>query len=244
MMSNRMMTTGGAVEDVPNRSLEFTAANSESLELSSANWGSYNRNKWAFSCWAQRKGDVTNDSLFSKYGSGTSNQEIEIRFDLFRAITVHTGNATTNGTISTTQYFSAGSGFEVGNWYHIYVTFDTSRAAADVLQLIVDGTRVTDITSETQPVGAVKTSTTLVRLGRQSEGSAAANAYIYQPAFFSGTIPTMGNLVSGGSPRDIRSVTGLYSLLHTTDASTLENDEVIGTNWTNNNTVVKSTTVP
>ena len=234
----------GGGGDVPNRSLDLVSASSQSLEQSDANWGSYNRNKWAVSCWAQRKGDITNDSLFSKYGSGASNQEIEIRFDLFRAITVHTGNATTNGTISTTQYFSAGSGFEVGNWYHIYVTFDASRDAADVLQLIVGGTRVTDIQSETQPIGNIKTSTTPVRIGRQSEGSAPANASIYQPAFFSGVIPNVADVINAGNPVDIRGETGLHSLLHTTDSSVIAADEVLASAWTNNNTVTKSELIP
>ena len=242
MMVHRMLQSSGMKEDVPNRALEFTSSSAQSLELSNADWGTYNRSKWAISLWAQRKSDLSSDGLFSKTQS--FQQEINVRFDFWRQIAVETFNETTNGVLTTPAEFDPGAGYEAGYWYHIFVAFDAAASSSDVLQLWVDGTRVTSFASETQPVGNVSERTSRVRIGRQGDDSYAANAYVYQPAFFSGAIPNISDLISGGAPKDIRELSGLYSLLHTTADSTLEDDEVIATAWTNNNSVSKSTLVP
>ena len=244
MDANIVPNVVAAVNDIPNRSLDFTAASNQSLQLSTANFGAYNKAKWAFSCWAQRKSDLSTDAIFSIGNSSGVGEAIFVKFDFWRQIAVTTDNVTTAGQLVTPTEFSAGSGYEAGNWYHIYVTFDASLTAADRLQLIVDGTRITSFATQTNPDGNIKTITGLVRLGRQAEDSYAADAYIYQPAFFSGVIPNVSSLRSGSSPVDLRGMSGLWSLLHTTASSTLEDDEVISTNWTNNNTVIKSSTVP
>lgn len=244
MMAQRLMLPAGfGGGEIPNRSLEFTATSNQSLELSNTNWGSYDRSKWAFSCWARRKSSLSTDTIISRGRIDGATMEFNIKFDFWRQIRVETFNTTTNGVLVTPVESSAGHGYEAGSFYHILVAFDASLTAADRLQLYVNGVRVTSFATSTDPVGDVNTTMGITRIGRQTENSYAANAYIYQPAFFSGTIPALSNLTSGGRPKDLRGKFGLWSLLHTTDTSTLEDDEIISANWTNNNTVVKSTVV-
>ena len=230
-------------EDIPTRSLEFVAASNQSLELSNADWGTYDRSKFAISLWARRKGDNSSDGLFSKTQS--FQWEFNIRFEFWRQIAVETFNETSNGTLLTPAEYDAGAGYEVDNWYHILVTFDASASAGDVLQLWIDGTRITSFATNTQPVGNVSERTSRVRIGRQGDDSYPANAYVYQPALFSGVHPSVSDLrTAEGKPRDIRGLSGLHCLLHTTADSTLEDDEILATNWTNNNAVAKYAGIP
>lgn len=107
------------------------------------------------------------------------------------------------------------------------------------MRLWIDGVEDSPVT-ETDPVGTPVVSSSGVRQGTGFDG------LLYQPAMFSGTLPDITNVYNSSTskPKELKTLPGLFSLLPTDTIDVLEDDFVIATNWTNNNGVIKSTTIP
>ena len=120
-----------------------------------------------------------------------------------------------------------------------------NATAANRLRIWVDGTEIASFSNRANPPQtSLYNSTADIRIGSNQENGTYHDGLIYQFAYFSGVDVPISQLISGGRPIDVKHISGLYSLLDTTYGIPLEDDYVLSTNWTNNNTVIKSTVVP
>lgn len=238
MLANRirMISPSGGV---PTRSLDFEASSSQYLSMSSANWGAYSRSKYGFSVWVKRE-TGTGDQFILQKGDNGTRQEFQLQFATSGELEARSYvSGSINGRIVTNATYTSTSA-----WYHIYYQFDSTAASADRMRIWVNGTEVTSFAVDTNPSAATSTDTGIVLMGVQADLSLPFDGLMYQPSFFSGTLPTIGQLYNAGSPVNVIGLSGLWSLLNTNATNALEDDYVLAANWTNNNTVIKSTTIP
>lgn len=243
MIPQRMVMSGRKVVVTPTRSLDFESSSSQDLRMSGTNFGTLNSRKWTYHVWFKRE-STGNHFIVHKFDGPGFVQPVNFLFDASNHLDIRVRDnapAIIGRLVTTASYTDT-------NWHQMVIYWDTANAtSADRLQLYVDQSRETSFATNTQPsLNADMYDTTAATLYVGVNGG-VANYYdglLYQQAFFDNALPAISMLHSGGSPVDLRGMSGLYSLLHTTDSSTLEDDEVISTNWTNTNGVVKSTTVP
>jgi len=224
----------------PTHSLDFESGSSQYLSISSANWGAYNRSKYAYSIWVKKEtGSGADMTIFQKGDNGTK-REFDISFQGAGELDIrsYVSNAINGRLLTNTTYTSTSA------WYHIYYQFDSSASSADRMRLWVDGGEVTSFATDTNPTSATSTDTGIVNIGASGSPSQFFDGLIYQPAFFSGTLPTIGQVYNAGDPLDVSGLPGLWSLLNTNATDASEDDYVLASNWTNVNTVIKSTTIP
>jgi hypothetical protein len=227
---------GGA----PTRSLSFVAASTQYLSMSSANWGSYNRAKWAYSCWFNTStGNVQFISKADQTNAAASEFYIKLNSGAVEILSY--SGAAADGELRTTA-----TTFADGNWHNLLFWFDSANATAgNRMQLWLDGTKISSFSVQSNPTGAVDTTAELTRIGAIANDPASdMDGLIYQSAFYSGTLPSIGAIYNAGSPLDVSGISGLYSLLNTNATDPLTQDFVLATAWTNNNTVTKSSTIP
>lgn len=230
--------------DIPTRSLSYTAASSQNLFMSGANFGTLNSKKWTCHIWFKRSSTGATQYIVHKVNGAATIQPINILFSSTDKIDIRIrDNAQTIiGRLVTTASYND------SNWHQMIVYWDTANAtSADRLHLWVDGARVTSFTTNTQPsLSADMYDTTAADVYIGSNGGVANyfNGLLYQQAFFDNALPAAASLINGTSPVNVKGISGLYSLLHTNAADALEDDYVLSTNWTNTNAVTKSTTVP
>lgn len=226
---------------LPTRSLDFEASSSQYLSMSDTNFGAFDRDKGTFSFWAKAEtftgsqGNIITQAVASQFCFALGfNSAGSVRFDL------STNGSTFDGVLVTNATYSSGT------WYHIKALYDMQNATAgNRMRLWVAGSEISSFSVDSNPPQtSLFNSTAAIEIGRNSDDSAYYDGLLDQPGYFSGVDAPIAQLISGGSPVDVRGVSGLYSLLHTTAASTLEDDYVLATNWTNNNGVIKSTDVP
>lgn len=218
---------------VPKSSIDFEASSSQYLELSNANFGSYDHAKFALSVWVKRE---STGALMPIVAKRTGGNEFQLIFESAGNITLRTFDAS-NGEIKTTATYNSTS-----VWYHILAHYDGNNATAgDRMRLWVDGTEITSFATDTNPNGAVASAGGSVRIGGFS--SSYFDGLIYQPAFFSGSLPAIGSVYNAGAPMDISGLTGLHSLL-SCKWGDITKDQILAANWTNNNAAVSSLTVP
>lgn len=230
----------GAAGNIPTHSLDFESSSSQYLTLSSADWGGYDRSKYGISVWVKLESAARDAMILIKGGVGAADSEFFFAFDTNGSIEARSYvGGSINGRIVTTNTFNSTS-----DWYHLYYQFDSAASSSDRMRLWVNGTEITSFVVDTNPNSNTNTGTGVVRMGIYPALTNAFDGLMYQPCFFSGTLPTIGQLYDAGSPVDVTGLTGLWSLLNTNATNPLEDDYVLATNWTNVNTVVKSTTVP
>ncbi len=222
---------------VPSKSLDFELDSSQSLNITSANWGSYDRAKFAISLWFNKETNSTSTML---YKGNATNHEFRLEFatgNLLQFTTYASDGTTINGRLRTTASYSTGT------WRHVLIHFDSANATAgDRMRMWVDGSEVTAFDVDTNPTEAANTNAHPVYYGARVAAS-YYDGLIYQASFFSGTLPAIGTLYNAGDPMSVDGMTGLWSTLDVA-GDVVESDGVLAANWTNTNTVVSSATVP
>lgn len=229
-----------SAESLPLYSLDFERGSSQYLSMSDANFGAYDKAKWAISVWV--KFETSANSVICSHGdNGTGQRAFDIRLNGTSKIDITTSSdgSTANGRLVTTDSFSS-----TADWYHILIWYDSANATAgDRMRLWVNGVEVTSFTTDTNPSAAVFNSTEAVRIGANASVTTFFDGLIYQFAFFSGVLPTISQVYNAGAPKDLSTISGLYAALNATGNSVVA-DDVLSADWTNNNTVITSTTKP
>ncbi len=225
---------------LPNRSMEF--ASSKFLDMSDANFGAFDRSKFAISLWyklfttgAQR--------LMWVQGNTGSNISFQLRFNASDKLEAFALDApsSVDGQLTSTATFT-----DKTSWHHILYHFDALNATpGDRMRLWHDGAEITAFDTDNTPTAAVQDSASTVVIGSDSAGTANFNnGKLYQAAFFSGSLPDISEVYDGGSAKDVTGLAGLHALLNTNDVDALEDDFVLATDWTNNGGVSKDVDVP
>jgi hypothetical protein len=226
--------------NVPTQSIDFESGSSQYLSISDANFGAYDRAKWAVSTWVKKESTGMNQGIMSQDG-GAGQRAFSLIWTSTDALNIRTyqdGSAVAGQLVTTATWADT-------NYHHILFWYDSANATAgDRMRLWVDGTEIAAFGTDTNPTAAIFDSTAAVAVGaQQATGSLPADGLFYQHAFFSGTLPTIGQVYNAGAPRDITGLTGLYSYLGVEGGSVVA-DGVLVADWTNNNTAVASSTIP
>lgn len=231
-----LMPMFSPVSDGLTRSIDFESGSSQKLTISDSNFGSYDRAKWAVSMWIKRESINAAMGLCDQFNtdpafviSFTSDDKIDVA--------TYTTSGTLDGNIRTTQEYTSTSA-----WYHILFHYDSANGTAgNRMRLWVDGSEVTVFNIDINPTVAVFDSTDGLSIGHTN--GTYYDGLIYQWAFYSSVLPSVGSLYNAGSPVDIRGSSGLYSLLDVAGGD-VTSDYILAANWTNVNTTIASTTIP
>jgi hypothetical protein len=229
------------------RSLQFRSANSEALYLSHANWGTYDRDKFAISAWFRRNATFGQHGIFTKtQGGGPTTTEFWL---IAQASGIDFAVYTTTNTLGR---LTTNDDYDDNDWHQVLVHYDGQNATAgDRMRMWIDGSEITSFATDTNPdQNPVNTASSVnVAIGAYQNNSTPTftgfcNGFIFQPAFFSGVLPSIDSFYSSGSPVNITGISGRFSHLKTDGVASLEDDDVISTNWTNVNTVVDTVLSP
>lgn len=233
------VTSPPLTSSLPEFALDFEASSNQHMSMSSANWGAYNRSQFAISVWVKRE---TNNTLQLICGKRDSASGADIEFQLYFQSNgkldffTYGSASTVNGRLRTTATYT-----DTANYYHILIHFDKDNATAgDRMRMWVNGAEVAAFDIDTNPTLDAFTTTEDMRIGHTSS---TFDGLIYQCAFFSGSLPAIGDVYDSGSPVDVSELDGLYSLLDV-DGGTITNDAIRSASWTNNNGVTSSTDIP
>ncbi len=229
---------------VPSRSLDFVTSGGEYLSIADAVAGGFNKDKCSWSTWFKRAtlGAATEIIFAQNDNSAPINGAYQISFNSANALDFRVSDGTTalHGRLITTATYT-----NTTTWKHLQVIWDRNNGTANNrMRVIIDGTEVTSFSSRTNPTNAMNDSAHAVTIGATANNANHNTGKLYQPAMFSNVIPATTSLINGTNPRDLRKISGLFYLLHTNSVDALEDDYVLGTNWTNNVGVVKSTDIP
>src|SRR3990172_5662062 len=138
-------------------------------------------------------------------------------------------------------------------WLHLYTIYDSTQASdTNRIQQFVDGTLITYATPAER--GYPPQNTPVNVAGNAFFGRETVNQFghpggllglYYQPAFFSGILPTAAQLYNGGVPVNVLAFPGIYSALITNETDNIGYDVVRNVTWSNpSDRTVKSTTIP
>ncbi len=221
----------------PTRSLSFVAASVQWLSMSDTDWGAFDRAKWTISVWIKRSSTGTLQTVFSKF---TTVPLINIFFGLGDNISFRTRDGATSRTNTSNETLT-----DTGSFHNLVFWYDSANATAGLRKRAwLDGTELTWASSN-DPTAQIDSGTDAVQWGsQQNDGTAAVDALLYEPCFFSSTNPTAASIYNGGVPVSVAAFPGLWSLLNTNATDALTLDYVRAAAWTNNNTVTKSVTIP
>ena len=223
---------------LPTKSHLFTAANSEYLSMSDADYGVFDYDKYAYSVYYKRASIPTSFPTIIRIGGATGS--FFMRFESSRRIDIASYNSagSLDGRLVTTATYT-----DTTNWHHILVYIDSANATAgDRMRLWHDGVEVTAFDADTNPSGARETPVGGITIGYGNLSSQYFDGKLYQPTFFSGSLPSIGDVYDGGSPKDVSGLTEAYSLLDPDTSVT--SDSILSADWTDNNTVTLSTDIP
>lgn len=225
---------------LPDRSLSFTRSSGQYLTIPSSSFGSFNRAKFAISFWFKRTSTTgAFHVLYSKALGGTQNSFFICFYNDNLYFAGYENGAADVGTLITTATYT-----DTTSWHHVLAYYDSANASStDRMRLWVDGSEVTSFSTDVAPTAAVFAGTDPVRIAATTAGT-EFDGLIYQPALFSGTLPTIAQVYNAGAAKDISALPGLFSYLHTTNSGALEDDYILTTDWTNNNSVTKNTSIP
>lgn len=223
-----------------NRSMDF--ASSKFLDMSDANFGAFDRSKFAISLWYKLFTTGASRYMWTQ-GDTASNISFQLRFGATDKLEVFALDAPSSidGQLTTEATFT-----DTTSWHHILYHFDAANGTpGDRMRLWHDGVEITVFDTDNNPTAAVQDSASTVVIGSDSAGAGNFfNGKLYQAAFFSGALPDISEVFNAGAAKDVTSLTGLYSLLNTDDVVALEDDFVLTTDWINNGGVAKSTDIP
>ena len=107
-----------------------------------------NRKTWTFSCWVKRSHLDGNEQYIFTSGTGNSGWTEFIRFNGDDTLTFSLAKSgASNGRLATTQKFR-----DTSAWYHLVFVHDsTNSTSGDRIRMYVNGSRVTDLSTETMP---------------------------------------------------------------------------------------------
>ena len=127
------------------RSLRFTSGDSASLTRTPSSAG--NRKTWTWSCWVKRSALGTRQMIFGNITSSGNGPGLNVEFQADDKIQIVDYNSGYDTRRITTQKF-----VDPASFYHIVVVYDTTNATAgDRIRLYVNGARITDLSSVTNP---------------------------------------------------------------------------------------------
>ena len=235
-------SAGGA--GTPTRSLDFVAASSRSLSLSTSNFGlsAMDRAKWTLSVWFKLASTGTVRTLagigLNTDAAATLGVQVNAA-DKLRFLTSSDG-ASTGGQLITTATYTSTSAF-----YHLLLHYDSANGTAgDRMRMWVNGGEVTTFDTDTAPSAAIHNASGSVYWGANYQAGQFFDGLLYQPTFVSGLLVPIDHVYNAGAARDLSELANLWSLLNTNATDALEDDFVKSTNWTNTNSVVKDATIP
>lgn len=220
----------------PLKSIDFESSSSQRLQLSNANFGSYDRTKCSWSFWINPESD---NGYITTKSTGGSDYEFKIRLSSgqINVFFLKSGGVVNGSGLATTTSIPNGS------FAHVQIDFDEANGtSANRIKILINGVTQT-IDSYVAPTAALQTTTAPVNISSEdSTGNNFFDGLIYQMAFFSGVNPSNSSLYNNGHPRDIRLVSGLYSLLDVAGSSVTSDYLLSG--WTQTNTPVASSSIP
>ena len=201
------------------RSLRFNSADTAYLNRTPSSAG--NRKTWTWSGWVKKNASEVRQMIFGNLNAGgTTGFDCEFQSD--DTLDIYDYASGYGARRKTTQVFR-----DCSAWYHIVITYDsTNTTAADRLRLYVNGDRITEFSSSTDPTldadGQFNTAvqTSIGRSGAYAQlnlnsnladvhfidGQALAASdfgeyddnNVWQPKAFNGSYGTDGYTVSGG----------------------------------------------
>lgn len=245
MIPQRALMTGVATvsSTVPTHSLDFESSSSQNFSIAGSTFGALNGTTWTYHIWYKRESTGATMYFCRKDPAG-SPEPLTFRFlsNNKLDIIIRDGSGSLVGRLVTTATFTDTSG-----WHQLVLYWDSSNATSgDRIRLYHDQTRITSFDTSTYP--SISTSVSDTADGSVYMGySGTSNYYdglLYQQAWFSNALPDISTLHSGGSPVDLTGMMGLISLLNTNGTDAAEYDAVLAANWTNTNSVIKSTDIP
>ena len=134
-----------APENIEN-SLRFDDASSDYLTRTPSSATS--RTTWTWSAWVKRSDLAPTSGLFEAYADSNNFTYIRFAPDYIRIFNRISGS--TKAVYNTTALFR-----DVSAWYHIVWTWDTTNGTAgDRSRLYVNGTRITDFSTQTNPTSS------------------------------------------------------------------------------------------
>jgi len=128
------------------QSLRFESDDSAFLSRTPGSAG--NTTQWTFSAWLKiGEAGFGGGNVFSACQGSDVQPRAEFIFSTGGALTIHMSGVTGSCNVVTTQLFR-----DPGAWYHLVLVCDTPNATeADRIIFYVNGSRVTDFSSETYP---------------------------------------------------------------------------------------------
>lgn len=223
----------------PPDSLEFDGS-SDYLSMSNANWGAYDRSKFALAGAFYLTNTTSTHTIYARYSNASAAQR-EFIFQVSGTKLLVQRNISTFPQV----IMSTGSGiFTSGQWYSYLYYYDSANPVlADTQRLWINGSEITAFDTKVTSLSALNTGDNLTTIGYETLFGGYLNGLLYQPTFFSGSLPASADVFNGtsGKLKDLSGLTGVHSLL---DASTATNDVILATDWTNNGTVTTSATIP
>jgi len=224
---------------VPTQSIQFVRASSQYLTMSSANFGAYDRAKFAVSAWIKRASAGINAGIMGHNGASDS-FTLQFSSDNTLLFSTSSDGSSATGRLITSATYSGTSAY-----YHVLVWYDSANATAnDRMRVWVNGTEVTSFSNRVNPSAAIFSNSAAISVGAQSStGSNLSNGLQYQSSFFSSSLPLITSLYNAGAPLSVTGLTGLWSTLDVA-GGVVTHDGVLATAWTNNNTATASSTIP
>lgn len=213
---------------------QFVTASSKYLSMTDANFGAFDRRLFAISAFFNRDSTGTKHDIMRQWISAGF-VSFTFRIDSTNKLEfLYTQNGSTVKRITTTATYGSGTDF------HAMAFFDIDNGtSADRIGMYVDGTIVSAYDTKDIPTDAVYNSSDAVEIGgsvRPMDGT------INDPSFWSGGIPAITTVRNAGTgaPENLTGASNLYSWLDfETDVVT---DNVLDTDWTNNNGVTRVST--
>lgn len=229
---------------LPTHSIDFEKTTGQRLSISDANFGAYDRAKFAISLWFKRESIGSTMYLYGKGIDSAANTAFRIGFTSGNKIDIITTDdgdiSTPNGRLITTAAYT-----DTASWHHLLFHYDSANATAgNRMRLWIDEVEVTAFDTDTNPSAAVFDDTRSMFFA--SDDDPTTNGFdglLYQGAFFSGSLPGISEVNNAGHPMYIQGLAGLHSLLSVAGGSVVA-DEILAADWTNTGAASASTTIP
>jgi hypothetical protein len=238
-----ILSQGGA--GYPTQSLDFEASSSQSLSMARNDFGGFDLEKFAVSVWFRLESVDDERPIFSQ-ARGGAGQTAPVVLGVRGGGRINFAASSSSGTgllLTTATYSTA-------TWHHLLAHYDSGNATTgDRMRLWVNGSEVTAFDSDSVPTDPIKAENGALQWGAgtyEAPDGSVVNYFdglLYQPLFFSGALPSASLLYNSGRPTEVRSLPGLFSFPDLAGGS-VTSDYVLATDWTNNNGVTASATVP
>lgn len=209
--------------------------------MTNANFGSYNRQKFAISAWV--KPTTGADMILINRGDGSTaaGSEFNIQITAGRTVSFVVWIGSGSARITTTSAVITSA-----TWNHIYVTFDSTNATAgDRMRMWINGTEITSFSVDTNPTlnDSANSTSVATEIGRIA-GSQYFNGLVFQLMMISGEIPAITAFYSDTFTQKPIMITTMSGQKFYLDGATIVSDAVLTADWTNTNSVASSTDIP